>query len=188
MLGRLLSKKKNFSKFGSASAVCSGSRGLERPPFPVIPGFLPLVATLSQSPVASLTEVSWQYERQGRTKAARGAQTERTAGAGGQMHLWSRVFLPEPALCAFFFLLDKSLLGNECTQTGLWLSRPPVFQGLLIVLGLGGDRPQPRLPPRWSSGLSVRFCLRSSLVRLLGTGGLLGITGPLFTEQLGCGG
>lgn len=89
---------------------------------------------------------------------------------------------------AFFFLLDKSLLGNECTQTGLWLSRPPVFQGLLIVLGLGGDRPQPRLPPRWSSGLSVRFCLRSSLVRLLGTGGLLGITGPLFTEQLGCGG
>lgn len=68
------------------------------------------------------------------------------------------------------------------------LARPPVFQGLLIVLGLGGDRPQPRLPPRCSSGLSVRFCLRSSLVRLLGTGGLLGITGPLFTEQLGCGG
>lgn len=81
-------------------------------------------------PVACrLSGVSWQYQSQDGMKEARGRQTERTAGAGGQMHLWSRVFLPEQTLCRlffFFFFLDKSLLGNECTHTGLWLSLPLV--------------------------------------------------------------
>lgn len=94
-------------------------------PFPELsPGSLPDGDLLLVS--CGLSGVSWQYPSQDGMKEARGRQTEGTAGAGGHIHLCSRVFLPGPTLCHlfFFFYLDKSLLGNECTRTGLWLSSP----------------------------------------------------------------
>lgn len=85
---------------------------------------------------------------------ARGRQTERAGGTGRQMHLWSRVFLPEPARCRlFFFPLDKSLLGDECTQTGLWRSFPD--QSPLSSLGYVMVSPEPHLPLALELKLSV---------------------------------
>ena len=98
------------------------------------------------TPSCCLPGVSWWGQSQGGVEA-RGRQTERTAGAGGKMHLWSRVFLPGPTCCCFFFF-DKSLLGHERAQAALWLSFP--VQGLIHpALGAAGSAfgAQPRPPP-----------------------------------------
>lgn len=101
-------------------------------------------------PVACrLSGVSWQYQSQDGMKEARGRQTERTAGAGGQMHLWSRVFLPEQTLCRlffFFFFLTRVCLEMNA-PTPVCGSLFPLFKGVLIQDGsvMNSPGPQPTL-------------------------------------------
>ena len=68
-----------------------------------------------------LSGVSWQYPSQDGMKEARGNSGGRRAHTSVLSGVPARTHTLPPF---FFFNLDKSLLGNECTRTGLWLSSP----------------------------------------------------------------
>ena len=94
-----------------------------------------------------LSGVSWQYPSQASTEEARGRQTREQRGQAGTHICGPGCSCQDPhSATFFFFFLDKSLLGNECTRTGLWLSSPCLKESLF-----GGLRDEPPGPPPTSA-------------------------------------
>lgn len=151
MSARLLKKNFFFKVWISVSPVCSwelstcylSRMGALFPSYPLAPS---AVATCSGCPVASLESAGSIQAKPARRRPEGGRQ-----GNSGGRRAHTSVVLGVPARTHtlppfFFFFLDKSLLGNECTRTGLWLSSPCLKESLF-----GGLRDEPPGPPPTSA-------------------------------------
>lgn len=188
----MLLKKIFFKVWIHVSPLCSwelrtcylSRMGALFPSYPLTPS---PVATCSWCPVASLESAGSIQAKTVRRRPEGGRQREQRGQAGTYI-CGLGCSCQDPHSATFFFFLDKSLLGNECTGTGLWLASP-----CLKASSFGGLSDEPPGPPPTSALVPRDVCGCTSgwgpLVRTLVDGPFHPqlIVSPAITEQLGCG-